>query len=75
MSGLLSGLTGPHASMVYIRKGVKARQVTTHTHDSVPVEVYNAFDKIGHWDFKNLRAGSSWEFPVMEGPVASRPYG
>lgn len=56
------------ASMAIIRKGMKSKQVTTHTHDSVPVAVYKQFKDVGHWDFKRIRAGESWEFPLMEGP-------
>jgi D-arabinan exo alpha-(1,3)/(1,5)-arabinofuranosidase (non-reducing end) len=54
--------------MTKIKKGLKARQVTTHTHDSVPVKPYKQFKDVGHWDFKKIRAGESWEFPMMEGP-------
>jgi len=68
MNGSLAQLIGPTASMAYLRKGVKARQVTTHTHDAVPAPALNPFKKIGHWDFKNIRAGSTWEFPGMQGP-------
>ncbi|UCD85533.1 MAG: DUF2961 domain-containing protein [Deltaproteobacteria bacterium] len=68
MSGLLSRLIGPTASLAYLREGVKARQVTTHTHDRVPVGAYKSLQKIGHWDFKYIRPGSAWEFPVMSGP-------
>lgn len=68
MSGALQELIGPTAAMASLRKGVKARQVTTHTHEAVPVNAFNPFKKIGHWDFKNIRAGQKWEFPLMQGP-------
>lgn len=68
MTNSLVNLIGPTASLAYIREGVKARQVTTHTHETVPISAYNPFKKIGHWDFKNIGAGASWEFPEMKGP-------
>ncbi len=68
MSKTLSRLSGPMASMARIREGVVAKQVSTHSHDKVPAAAYNMFKKIGHWDFKVIRAGRSWEFPLMEGP-------
>jgi len=48
MSRLLSELIGPTGSMAYLKRGVKARQVTTHTHDAMPMEALNPFKKIGH---------------------------
>ena len=68
MSRLLSELIGPTGSMAYLKRGVKARQVTTHTHDAMPMEALNPFKKIGHWDFKTIRPNSTWEFPEMKGP-------
>ena len=70
MNRSLVDLIGPTASLPYLRKGVQARQVSTHTHDIVPVqaEVYKRYKDVGHWDFKNIRAGESWEFPTMQGP-------
>jgi len=47
MSNSLIELIGPTASMAYLREGVKARQVTTHTHDAVPVAALKRFQKIG----------------------------
>lgn len=51
-----------------LRPGLKARQVTTHTHDSVSLPGYGRYKQVGHSDFKRIRAGSAWEFPIMEGP-------
>lgn len=68
MTDTLGRQIGPTASLANIRKGVKARQVTTHTHEAVPQDLYKPFKKIGHWDFKEIPAGESWEFPRMEGP-------
>ena len=50
------------------KKKIKARQVTTHSHDAVPVKYFNPFKKIGHWDFKDIKASGCWEFPIMKGP-------
>ncbi len=68
MSNSLSRLIGPGASLAYLREGVKAHQVTTHTHDPVPGSFYKPLQKIGHWDFKYIRPGATWEFPEMPGP-------
>lgn len=54
--------------MATTKNKLKARQVTTHTHHAVPVKSFNPFRKIGHWDFKNIKAGERWEFPIMKGP-------
>jgi len=54
--------------MAKIRKGSKARQVTTHTHESVPLVPYRRYHGLGHRDFKKIPAGGKWEFPLMEGP-------
>jgi len=59
---------GPVASLAHLKTGVKARQVSTHTHESVPLMPYRQFKDVGHWDFKKIAAGGSWEFPVMDGP-------
>lgn len=62
------GSMGLPNSMAVLRPGVKARQVTTHTHESVPLMPYKPYHDLGHWDFKKIKAGESWEFPTMEGP-------
>jgi len=58
----------PFASMAQIKTGVKARQVSTHTHDMAQMPGSQIFREIGHWDCKKIPAGSSWEFPKMQGP-------
>jgi len=68
MSGSLGDLIGPSAAIANLRKGVKAWQVNTHTHEAVPIKAFNPFKEIGHWDFKNIRPGQAWEFPPMQGP-------
>ena len=69
MNHLLPSSPALLVSMATMRKGIKAKQVTTHTHDSVPVGAYKQFKDVGHWDFKRIKAGESWEFPLMEGPA------
>jgi len=67
----MSGNFGPLgllAAMAKIKSGVKARQVSTHTHERVPLSAYKQYKDVGHWDFKKIEAGASWEFPLMEGP-------
>jgi len=68
MNGVYNRLIGPGAAMPYFRKGIKARQVSTHTHDAIPIPAYKSLSRIGHWDFKTIKAGKSWEFPEMKGP-------
>jgi len=68
MKDLLSNPLSPVASLANIREGVKTRQVSTHTHEPMPFKAFKVFNQIGHWDFKQIKAGGSWEFPVMEGP-------
>lgn len=64
-----NGIYHVHSTLTMARrKNNKARQVTTHTHEAVPVKSLNPFKEIGHWDFKNIKAGASWEFPLMQGP-------
>lgn len=68
MNNIPANLIGPLVSMAEIQTGAKARQVTTHTHESVPLLPYKQYHDVGHWDFRNIKAGESWEFPIMEGP-------
>jgi hypothetical protein len=41
---------------------------TTHTHEHPRIPGYDFFKDVGHWDCKRIKAGESWEFPLMEGP-------
>ena len=50
------------------RASAKARQVSTHTHDAAPADVFASYRQIGHADFKSIPANGSWEFPTMNGP-------
>jgi hypothetical protein len=59
---------GPLGSMAMIQPGVKARQVSTHTHDAAALPGYGRYRDVGHYDCKRIAAGGSWEFPLMEGP-------
>ncbi len=62
-------LGGSFSLLPVLREGVKVRQVTTHTHDSMPpIAQFKIFKKIGHMDFKIIPAGERWEFPLMDGP-------
>ncbi len=49
-----------------LREGVKVRQVSTHTHNAMPV--FPKFREIGHMDFKIIPATRSYEFPPITGP-------
>ena len=68
MNDSLNQILGPAASMSYMRPGLKARQVTTHTHEHPNIPGYDRFKDVGHWDCKRIKAGESWEFPKMQGP-------
>ncbi|OGP61631.1 MAG: hypothetical protein A2V67_01865 [Deltaproteobacteria bacterium RBG_13_61_14] len=68
MDGTLSSLISPITSIANLREGVKARQVSTHTHESAKLGAYRRFQQIGHRDFRTIRPGSSWAFPEMQGP-------
>jgi len=59
---------GSTMQLAELQHGVKARQVTTHTHEAVPLQTYGPLERIGHWDFKAIPAGGSWAFPEMQGP-------
>jgi hypothetical protein len=63
-----SGPSFPMASLAQLKNGVKARQVSTHTHDRAEMPGSKFLREIGHWDCKKIPAGSSWEFPQMQGP-------
>ncbi len=63
-----SGLGATAAAMARVREGVKARQVTTHTHEPMRLGSRVIYKDLGHWDFKPIPAQGSWEFPLMEGP-------
>jgi len=47
MNHLLPSSPALLVSMATIRKGMKAKQVTTHTHDSVPIGAYRQFKDVG----------------------------
>jgi hypothetical protein len=68
MNDTISSLLGPVAAMAAVRPGLKARQVTTHTHEPMRIGSHVSFRDVGHWDFKPIPAQGSWEFPPMEGP-------
>jgi len=59
---------GLFPALADIRARGKARQVTTHSHESAPLFGYRKYRDLGHWDFKTIKAGASWEFPLMQGP-------
>ena len=67
MNGL-HPMTGTTASLAQIQQGAKARQVSTHTHDAAPADVFASHRRIGHADFKSIPANGSWEFQTMNGP-------
>jgi hypothetical protein len=67
MNGMES-LIGPTAALAQVQRGAKARQVSTHTHDAAPADMFAGLRQIGHADFKSIPANGTWEFPTMTGP-------
>jgi hypothetical protein len=68
MTDTIASLLGPVAAMTAVRPGLKARQVTTHTHEQMRIGKQVHFKDVSHWDFKDIPAQGAWEFPLMEGP-------
>lgn len=62
------GLLGRVAALATLREGVKARQVTTHSHDETRLGSRVTVKDVGHRDFQPIPAGGAWVFPVMKGP-------
>jgi hypothetical protein len=46
-----------------LRHNVKARQVTTHTHDAPAFDDVSALASVGHRDYQRIEPGGTWTFP------------
>ncbi len=68
MNESLPRLIGPAGGMPRLRRGVRARMVTTHGHDRPPIPGWRPLRQVGHRDFRTIPAGGRWTFPLMEGP-------
>ena len=53
-----------------LRRNVKARQVTTHTHDAPAFDNVQALARVRHRDYQRIAPNSTWTFPTMEEPGA-----
>jgi hypothetical protein len=59
---------GANFELTRLKRHLKARQVTTHSHASPPFDGVRASAQIGHRDYCSLTAGGSWSFPELHGP-------
>jgi hypothetical protein len=59
----------PTLELAALKRNVRARQVTTHSHDAPPFAWSKKLSRVGHRDYQRIEAaGGTWSFPVLEGP-------